>query len=242
MKTKFDIDDIRILLHKYYEAETTPEEELLLESFFRATPSEDIPEDLAEDGCIFSSLEEFHPSNAEMEIPEGLFEKISEITEISEIKHTEIHSNWPRRMGYVIAAACACILVALGIKQMTAPKDIETKPEEYAAQSPTESPTEIQTDPPVLPINEVNQPTSPEQNHISNMHRSRRRNVMAENRAAYNEIEDGFIEITDPEEVERIAMEIGKLISRNSEKANDAIVQIGQTVEDYKQLTKSIMQ
>ena len=243
MKTKFDIDAIRILLHKYYEAETTPEEELLLESFFRNTPPDEIPEDLAEDGCLFSSLEMLHPSDPEMEVPEGLLETISEITEISDIKHNfDIRRNWPRRIGYVIAAACACIFVALGIKNMTAPKEIETTLKEYAKESPTESPSDTPTEPPVSPIYEVYQPASPEPNHISKMRRSRRRNVMAENMAASSELEDGFIEITDPEEAERIAMEIGKLISRNSEKANDAIVQLGNTMEDYKQMTKSIIQ
>ena len=243
MKTKFDIDAIRVLLHKYYEAETIPEEELLLESFFRATPSEEIPKDLAEDGCLFSSLEELHPSDVEMEIPEGLFETISEITGISEIKHTiEIRRNWPRHIWYVFAAACACILFALVIKQMTAPKDIETKPTEYAAESLTETPSDQRPAPSVLPINEVKQSVSHEPNQISNTHRSRRRNVMAKKTDVSNEVEDGFIEITDQEEVERIALEIGKLISRNSEKANDAIVQLGQTVEEYKQLTKSIIQ
>ncbi|MDE7409309.1 MAG: hypothetical protein K2N09_04735 [Muribaculaceae bacterium] len=243
MKTKFDIDAIRVLLHKYYEAKTIPEDELLLQTFFRDTPPEEIPEDLAEDGYLFSSLEKLHPSDAEMEIPESLFETISEITGISEIKHPiEIRRNWPRRIGYVIAAACACILVALGIKHNTASEDIEIKPKEYAAESPTDSPSEPRTEPSVLPINEVNRPASHEPNQMSNTRSSRRRNVMAEKTVVSNEVEDGFIEITDPEEVERIALEIGKLISRNSEKANDAIIRIGQTVEDYKQLTKSIMQ
>lgn len=60
----------------------------------------------------------------------------------------------------------------------------------------------------------------------------------------YNESKeknDGFIEVTDPEEVKKIALGIGKLLAHNSEKTNDAISHISTTIDSYKEITKSIL-
>lgn len=239
MKNKLETDNIRFLLHRYYEAETNPEEERILEYFFHDTPSEEIPEDMSEDAYLFAAMSELHLSSDEKEVPDGLFEKISQIAGISEVVGSnKTKRNWATRIGYAIAVACACILIALGIRWLTAPKNLYTKPLEYAE----ESPEELNDRPTALPIYVESKPDSSEQQHLSKTPRPRRRYVMAEKVDDYNELEDGFMEITDPEEVERIALEIGKLISKNNEKANDAIVQLGHTMEDYKQLTKSIMQ
>lgn len=60
----------------------------------------------------------------------------------------------------------------------------------------------------------------------------------------YNESKEkneGFIEVTDPEEVKKIALGIGKLLAHNSEKTNDAISHISTTIDSYKEITKSIL-
>ena len=127
MKDKSTIPDIRSLLHKYYAADTTPEEELLLESYFLDTPTEELPDDTADDGRLFSAIAELHPDAYEMEVPVDFFDKISKISRIPDIKHKDkTQRNWASRIGYALTAACACLLIALGIRLMIAPKDIHT--------------------------------------------------------------------------------------------------------------------
>ena len=66
-------------------------------------------------------------------------------------------------------------------------------------------------------------------------------NAIAENVDQPNRLEDGFIEITDPEEAERIVMEIGRLLASNTQKTNEAILHLEKTVDEYKEITKSIL-
>ena len=238
MKDKFHIDHIRILLHKYYEGETTPEEELLLEAFFRDTPGCEISEDLATDGRIFTSLASFHPDASDMETPEYLFEKISDISFSNAARHKDkIQRNRPIRIAYILATACACLILILGIRKMTAPTEIPTKTFEYAYEAPTQLPEKPSE---ASPKNQ----TIPEASNTPNVsvavaHHSG--NAIAENVDQPNRLEDGFIEITDPEEAERIVMEIGRLLASNTQKTNEAILHLEKTVDEYKEITKSIL-
>ncbi len=54
--------------------------------------------------------------------------------------------------------------------------------------------------------------------------------------------EDGFIEITDPEEVRTIALDIGRLLAQNADQSNEAISQLGSAINNYKEVTKSVLQ
>lgn len=239
MNNNLNIDKMRFLLHKYYEAETTHDEELLLESLFLDTPEDEIPEDMADDAKLFSAIAGLHPSEADLEIPDDLFEKISEISKNPDTNHPiKIHRRLERRIVYALAVACVCILLALGMKWMTAPSDINSKPFEYASESPAEEPA----NPQVLPNEVKTQTTSPDPELTSKAHRPNRSNVMVENVDVSNELEDGFIEITDPEEAEKIVLEIGRLLATNSQKTNEAIRHLEKTVDEYKEITKSIIQ
>ena len=238
MNNSLDLDKLRLLLHKYYEAETTPEEEILLESFFRETPAWEIPEEMTHDFRLFSAMAELHPSAANMEIPDGLFEKIYDISGTSGAKRIiKTQRNHTRHIGYALAAACACILLAIGMNWMTAPREIKTKPIEYSVESPKEQPVQ----PSILSDEMETQTDSPEPRHISKAPRPRQSKAMVENEDISNEMEDGFIEITDPEEAEKIVIEIGKLLAANSQKTNEAIVHLEKTVNEYKEITKSIL-
>ena len=138
MNNNHNIDKMRFLFHKYYEAETTHEEDLLIKSFFLDIPEYEIPEDMADDAKFFTAIAGLHPSETDIEIPDDLFEKISEIPRITDAKHTiKKQRKWERLTVYAIAVACACMLLALGIKWIIAPQNINTTPFEYTAKQPT---------------------------------------------------------------------------------------------------------
>ncbi|MDE7421073.1 MAG: hypothetical protein K2N35_12780 [Muribaculaceae bacterium] len=239
MKDKFHIDHIRTLLHKYYEGETTPEEELNLEVFFRDIPECEIPEDLADDGRFFASIASLHPDVSEMEIPYGLFERISEISVSNDARHTvRTQRNQASRIAYILAAACACLIFTFGIKWMTNPTDIHTKTVDYVSKSAVKLPTPSS-------IASTEEETIPETSKTPgsfNAHNCQQSNTMAENAPEPNRLDDGFIEITDPMEAEEILREIGRLLASNTQKTNEAILHLEKTVDEYKEITKSILQ
>lgn len=194
MKDKPNIDHIRLLLHKYYEAETTPEEETLLETFFQATPADQLPEDLAEDGTLFNSLAPLHPGIPNLVIPEDLPDRMSEATDTPpDHPSGKIQRLWHQCISYVAAAACACLLIYIGNQR----------------------------------------------SHSD--HNTKRSAMMTEEVPSGNVLDDGFIEITDPEEAEKIMTEIGLLLAANTRQTNEAIQHLEKTVDEYKELTKSIL-
>lgn len=239
MKDKFNIDHIRCLLHSYYEGETTPEEELHLEAYFRDTPEWEIPEDLASDLRLFYSMASLHPSASDMEIPDGLYNKISEIptNRISQNNETK-QRKLASRLGYVMAAACACLILALGIKYLTASNENDTKTIEYAAESPVNQPAQ----PSAISSEVKTKPESLETTSIPITQTHRRNNKIAGSAVQLNRMEDGFIEITDPEEAEKIIIEIGRLLASNNQKTNEAIQHLEKTVDEHKEISKSLLQ
>ena len=239
MKDKYHIDYIRHLLHKYYEGETTPEEELNLEAFFRDTPEWEIPEDLEEDGRFFASMASLHPCEYDLEIPNGLFERISDFSGSKDAGLTD-KLYQVRRIGYILAAACVCLIVTsgiLGIRWMTNQKHIHTETSEYTSESHAKLPEPLFK---ASPEEETSHDTSKIPSE-SNTRTYQLSDKTAENVGEPNRLEDGFIEITDPVEAEKIVLEIGKLLAANTQKSNEAILHLEKTVDEYKEITKSIL-
>ena len=129
MKRDKNIEQIKSLLARFYEGQTTPEEERLLADFFRR---EDVPEDLQQDKQLFLLLAQ--TSNQEM--PQDIAEEITAFVEnivrverdknnlgqtekkpvLSEVKqHKGIiyRLKTPPKMWYRVAATVA-ILFAIG--------------------------------------------------------------------------------------------------------------------------------
>lgn len=79
MKNSNDIDDIRLLLEKYYEAETSGEEEKELLTFFRETDIAAISEDMRTDMKLLSLMESLRPQPSEYAVPDNLEYKINAI-------------------------------------------------------------------------------------------------------------------------------------------------------------------
>lgn len=190
-KLQFDYkpDHIRTLLNKYYEAETSPEEERLLESFFCNTPENEIPKDLTEDRLLFLSMTSLHPDQSSLVVPHNLVEKIDAIVDTPQISSfAKRQRHWKRRVAYTGIAAAVCAMITVGI------------------------------------LNRPSQSTT-------------RESVQSIGKLT----DDGYIEITDPKEAERIALEIGQLLASNSKKTDEAFSRLTYAFDEYKEITKSVL-
>ena len=119
MTYTMNIEQIKSLLARFYEGQTTPEEERLLADFFRR---EDVPEDLQEDKQLFLLLVQA----SDQEMPQDIAEEITAfvnnlgqtkiqplIPEDKQRKGVIFRLKTPPKMWYRVAATVA-ILLAIG--------------------------------------------------------------------------------------------------------------------------------
>ena len=121
------IDDIKILLQKYYDGESSPQEEHQLKSFFT---SNDVPEDMMADKMMFEHLATYTP-----EIPADLNDKISKAIDSKARKTVYMRL---RIIGGIAAMICVIFSINAYITRyddaITA-KDTCATPEEAAVQT-----------------------------------------------------------------------------------------------------------
>ena len=246
MKSKQDIAYIRRLLHKFYEADTSPEEEAMLESFFSTTDADDIPLEMTADRKYFLSLNALRSDSGIPEIPNGLFEKIdSAIDDSPEPRVTSWRGRW---MNFWLYAAASAIVVAITTTVILyAPSGSDLPGQTYVAAEKDSSHVNVTTvvAPDTVKVSEINKepevmetqsPTAPAKNTgVSN--RVNRIDTVTNTGS-----DDGYLEITDPEEVREITRRIGLLIAGNTDKANKALLHLGKAIEDNKQTTKRLLQ
>ena len=119
MTYNMTIEQIKSLLSRFYEGQTTPEEERLLADFFHR---EDVPEDLQEDKQLFLLLAQ----TSDQEMPQDIAEEITAfvnnlgqtkiqplIPEDKQRKGVIFRLKTPPKMWYRVAATVA-ILLAIG--------------------------------------------------------------------------------------------------------------------------------
>lgn len=119
MTYTMNIEQIKSLLARFYEGQTTPEEERLLADFFR---HEDVPEELQEDMQLFLMLAQI----SDQEMPADIAEEITAfvnnlgqtkiqplISEDKQRKGVIFRLKTPPKMWYRVAATVA-ILLAIG--------------------------------------------------------------------------------------------------------------------------------
>ena len=147
MRYNMTIEQVKSLLSRFYEGQTTPEEERQLAAFFRR---EDVPEDLQQDKQLFLLLAQ----TSEQEMPQDIADEITAFvnnlgqTDIQPLTHvSEQHKGvifrfkTPPKVMYRVAATVA-ILLAIGggvlhHQRTYAPdpfRDTCATPEEAAAQ------------------------------------------------------------------------------------------------------------
>ena len=142
MTYNMTIEQIKSLLARFYEGQTTPEEERLLADFFRR---EDVPEELQEDKQLFLMLAQISDQEMPTDIAEeitafvnnlGQTEKKPVLSEVKQRKGIIYRLKTPPKMWYRVAATVA-VLLAIGsvitFQKKTDPfRDTCSTPEEAA--------------------------------------------------------------------------------------------------------------
>ena len=119
MTYDMNIEQIKSLLARFYEGQTTPEEESLLADFFHR---EDVPEDLQEDKQLFLLLAQTSDQEMPQDIAEGITAFVNNlgqpkiqplIPEDKQRKGVIFRLKTPPKIWYRVAATVA-ILLAIG--------------------------------------------------------------------------------------------------------------------------------
>ena len=142
MTYNMTIEQLKSLLARFYEGQTTPDEERLLADFFRR---EDVPEELQEDKQLFLMLAQISDQEMPTDIAEeitafvnnlGQTEKKPVLSEVKQRKGIIYRLKTPPKMWYRVAATVA-VLLAIGsvitFQKKTDPfRDTCSTPEEAA--------------------------------------------------------------------------------------------------------------
>ncbi len=229
MNCNQDIDYIRSLLSRYYLAETSPEDEEILERFFSDVDITEIPEDLVSDKKMFDLTRQLHPAPDDCPVPDDLSDRLNRIVETPTPRNVPVRKKRIRLiLRYLSGAAAACILLAIAVAFMR-----QSQPAGQDVKVVAETPWESET--PVIVAQSEGVIDQPEEESVASVNKS----ISGQRK---EQAEDGLVEITDPEEAREILLNIGKLLARNAEDTNDAIAHIGNSIDCYKEITKSILQ
>lgn len=241
MNRNLDIDKLRSLLQKYYDGETSPEEEMLIITFFSKTEAEYIPQDLTDDRQLFLSMKELLSSRIDMEIPDDLLGKINRgIMDNAIIASRDKKKNRKKPFVYSAVAAVACLMLVLGLRYNASTSGLMHKAPDNMAKTPSvtiKDTISIIAEPFVAKLH--SEPSERKPSTDAPVHQTKHAVAGID---VSPEVDDGYIEITDPEQAREIILEIGRLLANNSIKTNEAIHMVENTVEDYKEITKSILQ
>ena len=149
MTYDMNIEQIKSLLARFYEGQTTPEEERQLADFFRR---EDVPEDLQQDKQLFLMLAQI----SDQEMPTDIAEEITAfvnnlgqtniqplIQENKQRKGVIFRLKTPPKMWYRVAATVA-ILLAIGGGMLFHQRIYTTDPFRNTCATPEEAAAQIQ--------------------------------------------------------------------------------------------------
>ena len=149
MTYNMTIEQIKSLLSRFYEGQTTPDEERLLAAYFRR---EDVPEELQEDKQLFLMLAQI----SDQEMPTDIAEEITAfvnnlgqtkiqplIPEDKQRKGVIFRLKTPPKMWYRVAATVA-ILLAIGGGVLIHQRTYTTDPFRDTCSTPEEAAAQIQ--------------------------------------------------------------------------------------------------
>ena len=149
MTYTMNIEQIKSLLARFYEGQTTPEEERLLADFFRC---EDVPEELQEDKQLFLILAQISDQEMPADIAEeitafvnnlGQTEKKPVLSEEKQNKGIIYRLKTPPKMFYRVAATVT-ILLAIGGGVLFHQRTYTTDPFRDTCSTPEEAAAQIQ--------------------------------------------------------------------------------------------------
>ena len=202
MKPNADIIDettARTLLDRWYDGKTTTADEDALTLYF--TASENIPEDMKADAAVFALPTEKSQTMSQ-DIPNDLIAKVNGAI-IAEKARKRRHTFWCTAAS---AAACICIAVALGLSGNNELKPAIDNAYAKAVQKPHKSAPEAQT---VTP-SEIEETVKDEgQAEVPASMPDKPRYAQAAR------VYDDYHNVSDPEEAERIQLEVAALLSQS---------------------------
>lgn len=149
MTYNMTIEQVQSLLSRFYEGQTTPEEERLLAAYLRR---EDVPEELQEDKQLFLMLAQISDQEMPADIAEeitafvnnlGQTEKKPVLSEVKQRKGIIYRLKTPPKMFYR-AAATVVILVAIGGGVLFHQRTYTTDPFRDTCSTPEEAAAQIQ--------------------------------------------------------------------------------------------------
>ena len=149
MTYNMTIEQIKSLLSRFYEGQTTPDEERLLADFFHR---EDVPEELQEDKQLFLMLAQISDQEMPTDIAEEITAFVNNLGQtekkpvLSEVKHHKgiiYRLKTPPKMWYQVAATVA-ILLAIGGGVLFHQRTYTTDPFRDTCSTPEEAAMQIQ--------------------------------------------------------------------------------------------------
>ncbi len=148
MTYNMTIEQIKSLLSRFYEGQTTPDEERLLAAYFRR---EDVPEELQEDEQLFLMLAQISDQEMPTDIADeiaafvnnlGKREKKQVLPEVKQRKGIIYRLKTPPKMFYRVAATVA-ILFAIGGGVLFHQRTYTTDPFRDTCSTPEEAAAEL---------------------------------------------------------------------------------------------------
>lgn len=149
MTYNMTIEQVQSLLSRFYEGQTTPEEERLLAAYLRR---EDVPEELQEDKQLFLMLAQISDQEMPADIAEeitafvnnlGQTEKKPVLSEVKQHKGIIYRLKTPPKMFYRVAATVV-ILLAIGGGVLFHQRTYTTDPFRDTCSTPEEAAAQIQ--------------------------------------------------------------------------------------------------
>lgn len=149
MTYNMTIEQVQSLLSRFYEGQTTPEEERLLAAYLRR---EDVPEELQEDKQLFLMLAQISDQEMPADIAEeitafvnnlGQTEKKPVLPEVKQRKGIIYRLKTPPKMFYRVAATVV-ILLAIGGGVLFHQRTYTTDPFRDTCSTPEEAAAQIQ--------------------------------------------------------------------------------------------------
>lgn len=150
MTYNMTIEQIKSLLSRFYEGQTTPDEERLLAAYFQR---EDIPAELQEDKQLFLMLSQLSDQEMPTDIADEIVTFVNNLgkTEkkpvLSEEKHHKgiiYHLKTPPKMWYRVAATVAILLAISGGMFVHQQRTLATDPFRDTCSTPEEAAAQIQ--------------------------------------------------------------------------------------------------
>ncbi len=246
MKYNYEIDYIRNLLDKYFRAETSPEEEEVLENFFSYVNDVDLPADLKANQALFTVMKELHTVPDDNDVPRSLSENIEKIVAVPTINRDEKRKNKLFYFSpYIEIGIAACIAVIIGIVCLIPDRHDATLINDKTASSNQLSDTSLVPNLPII----VQEPKKIEEpllvdnkdNDLKELPPTHVKKTVSVPAYPVSDPEenDGFFEVTDLEAAHDILLKIGNLLACNAELSQDVIDNIDKSLENNIETSKS---